>query len=138
MQIYYLCQSMKFRINWDSLGIATSIACAIHCALLPLLLTTLPFFGVNVLHNRTFEWLMICIALSVGVYALYHGYIKHHQSIIPIVVFSIGGISLVAKQFSATYEYGFLYIAVTLIIAAHYSNYKLCTRSKCNSPHHSH
>ena len=129
---------MKLRLNWDGLGIATSLACAIHCALLPLLLTTLPLFGINILHNKSFEWLMIGIAITVGIYALYHGYIKHHKSITPLILFFTGAGFLIAKQFSAAYEYGFLYIAVTLIIAAHYSNYRLCTRSKCNSPHHSH
>jgi hypothetical protein len=29
---------MKFNVNWDAVGIGTSIACAIHCALLPLIL----------------------------------------------------------------------------------------------------
>ena len=33
---------MRLKINWDALGIATSLACAIHCAVLPLLLTSLP------------------------------------------------------------------------------------------------
>jgi hypothetical protein len=27
---------MKGKINWDALGIGASLACAIHCALLPL------------------------------------------------------------------------------------------------------
>ena len=27
---------MKLKINWDALGITTSVACAIHCAILPL------------------------------------------------------------------------------------------------------
>ena len=129
---------MKIRINWDGLGIATSLACAIHCALLPLILTTLPLFGINVLHNKGFEWMMILIAISVGIYALIHGYIKHHQSVIPLIVFFTGACFLIAKQFSSTYEHGFLYIAVPLIIAAHYSNYKMCTRSKCSSTHHMH
>ena len=26
---------MKLKINWDVLGIGASLACAIHCALLP-------------------------------------------------------------------------------------------------------
>ena len=129
---------MKLRINWDGLGIATSIACAIHCALLPLLLTALPLFGINVLHNKSFEWLMIGIAITVGIYALYHGYTKHHQSMIPLIIFFAGAGFLIAKQFSAVYEYSFLYIAVTFIITAHYSNYRSCTSSKFNPPHHSH
>jgi hypothetical protein len=42
---------MSKKINWDALGIATSLACAIHCALLPLFLSSLPLFGVNIIEN---------------------------------------------------------------------------------------
>ena len=57
---------MNFRINWDALGISASLACAIHCALLPLLLSSLPVFGVNILHNLKFEIIMILMALVIG------------------------------------------------------------------------
>src|SRR4051812_15913818 len=125
---------MKMRINWDGLGIATSVACAIHCAILPLVLTSLPLFGINIIHNPVFEWTMVGIAICVGIYSLVHGYLKHHRSYIPLLIFLCGALFLIAKQLSSQYEHGFLYVAVTLIIGAHYTNYKLCTRSKCHSP----
>lgn len=120
------------------MGIATSIACAIHCALLPVLLTSLPVFGVNIIHNSFFEWSMIILALTVGCYSLFHGYITHHRSLIPILIFSVGFIFLVLKQFIFRYEYLLLAIAILLVIIAHYNNYKLCHRSQCSSPHHKH
>lgn len=129
---------MKLKLNWDGMGIATSIACAIHCALLPLFLTSLPLFGINIIHNALFEWIMIAIAISIGIYSLRHGYIRHHQSNVPILIFSAGAALLVAKQFFHQIEYTFLFPAVALIITAHYMNFKLCSRSKCRSPHHSH
>ena len=42
---------MKLKINWDALGIGASLACAIHCALLPLFLSSLPLFGTNIINN---------------------------------------------------------------------------------------
>ena len=129
---------MGFKANWDGLGIITSIACAIHCTILPLILTTLPLFGVNILHNAAFEWGMIAIAAGVGMYALYHGYITHHKNIKPIALFSIGLCFLVSKQFFHAYENWLLIPAVILIISAHYYNYKLCRKSKCSSHHHTH
>jgi len=57
---------MKTKINWDALGIATSLACAIHCALLPLFLTSLPLLGFNIIENTGFEYLMILIAFAVA------------------------------------------------------------------------
>ncbi len=140
LQIYYLCRSykMNIKINWDALGIATSIACAIHCALLPIVVSTLPVFGINIIHNLFFEWGMIALAFVVGSYSLFHGYIKHHRSWHPVLIFSVGFIFLVLKQFFPTFEYLFLAIAVLLIISAHFYNYRLCHQSKCTSPHHKH
>jgi multisubunit Na+/H+ antiporter MnhG subunit len=129
---------MKLKLNWDKMGIATSIICAIHCALLPAITATLPVFGIDIVHNAFFEWSMIGLAFFVGVYSLYHGFIKHHRNYVPVYIFAAGFIFLVLKQFFKEYEYLFLTIAVLLIIAAHYYNYRLCHKSKCASPHHTH
>ena len=129
---------MNIKINWDAMGIGTSIACAIHCAVLPIMLSSLPILGINIIHNLFFEWGMIALAFIVGSYSLFHGYIKHHRSLIPVIIFSVGFVFLVLKQFFPQYEYLFLTIAVVLIISAHYYNYRLCHQSKCSSPHHQH
>jgi hypothetical protein len=129
---------MNIKLNWDALGIGTSVLCAIHCALLPVLMSTLPIFGINLIHNLFFEWGMIALAFVVGSYSLFHGYIKHHRSYKPVFIFSIGFIFLILKQFIHQYNILFLIIAVTCIISAHYYNYVLCHRSKCSSPHHRH
>jgi hypothetical protein len=117
---------MKYRINWDALGITASMACAIHCALLPLFLSSLPLFGVNIIHNLIFEAGMILLALVVGSLALYHGYKKHHHSQLPIALFSAGFIFLVLKQFFVHYLTWLLIPAVTLIVTAHFLNYRFC------------
>ncbi|MEN9598125.1 MAG: hypothetical protein RL596_436 [Bacteroidota bacterium] len=119
---------MRYKINWDALGIATSVACAIHCALLPLFISSLPLFGVNIIDNLRFEYWMIALAFVVGVYALYHGYKKHHHSIWPISLFSIGMALLVAKVNWHQWQIQLLIPAVLAIVAAHYSNYRLCRK----------
>ena len=129
---------MNIKLNWDAMGIGTSILCAIHCALLPLLMSTLPVFGINIIHNLFFEWGMIALAFFVGSYSLFHGYIKHHHSVLPVLLFATGFVFLFTKQFFHIYEVYFLIPAVPLIVTAHYMNYKLCHRSKCSSPHHQH
>jgi MerC mercury resistance protein len=129
---------MNVKLNWDGLGIATSLACAIHCAILPLILSSLPLFGINIIHNVFFEWGMIVLAFAVGSYSLFHGYIKHHRTLLPVLLFTAGCSFLVAKQVYHEYEFILLFPAVILIISAHYINYRLCHRSKCSSPHHQH
>jgi hypothetical protein len=129
---------MKIKLNWDALGITTSIVCAIHCAVLPIIAGTLPVFGIEIIHNSVFEWGMIALAFVVGSYSLFHGYVTHHRILMPVTIFAVGFLFLVLKQFFPQVEYLFLAIAVALIITAHYYNYRLCNRSKCTSPHHKH
>jgi len=117
---------MKLKINWDALGIGASLACAIHCALLPLFLSSLPLFGINIIHHVGFEAGMIVLAFCIGSYSLYHGYKKHHHSLLPISLFIAGMLFLVLKQFFVQYETWLLIPAVVLIIIAHLINYKSC------------
>jgi len=116
----------RFNINWDALGITASLACAIHCALLPLVLTSLPLFGINIIENMAFEMGMIFFAFCVGSYSLYHGWKKHHHSIKPMVVFTTGFIFLVSKQIWHEWQLWFLIPAVTLIVSAHVINFRSC------------
>jgi len=117
---------MSFKINWDALGITASLACAIHCALLPLFLSSLPLFGVNIIENVQFEYLMIGIAFAVGAYSLYHGHRKHHHSWLPLTLFSVGIICLLAKMQWHDWRHWFLVPAVICIVTAHFINYRLC------------
>lgn len=117
---------MKFRINWDAIGVGTSLACAIHCALLPLFLSSLPLFGMNIIHNIYFEVGMIVLAFLIGARSFYHGYKKHHHSAVPVSIFAAGFFFLVLKQFFLDYETWILLPAVALIITAHMINYRSC------------
>jgi hypothetical protein len=115
---------MNKKINWDALGITASLACAIHCAFLPLFFTSLPIFGVNVIDNTAFEIIMVVLAFIIGIYSLYHGFRTHHHTLVPLIVFSVGFVFLILKLFFAQYENWLLIPAVSGIIFAHIINYK--------------
>lgn len=117
---------MRVKINWDALGVFTSVACAIHCAVLPILLTSLPLFGVNIIENVRFEYFMIFLAFLIGGYALWHGHRRHHHSFTPLAWFSAGMLFLLAKQIWHAYQLWLLPFAVTLIVTAHFLNFRLC------------
>lgn len=122
--VWYICRMN--RINWDLVGISASVACAIHCALLPLVLTSLPILGINIINNVMFEYGMILLAFIVGFYSLWHGYRRHHHSAAPLLVFSAGIMVLLAKQVWHNYEMWFIPLAVLLIVVAHLRNYRAC------------
>ena len=117
------------KINYDALGIAASVACAIHCALLPLVLTSLPVLGINIINNTWFEVFMILLAAAIGSYSLTHGYKKHHHHKQAIYILALGITMLLLKQIFHAYQTWFLVPAVILIVRAHYINYRQCRKA---------
>jgi hypothetical protein len=121
------------RINWDVWGISASVACAIHCAVLPIFITALPLFGWEILHNPWFEGGMIGLAFLIGTLTLYHGYKHHHRQWLPVMLFVAGFICLVTKEgFSegSALHRLLLIPAVGLIVPAHFLNLRYTARSR--------
>lgn len=121
---------MKQQVNWDAIGIFTSLACAIHCAVLPLLISAITVFDVNLVNNELFEWGMILAACLIGTYALFHGYRKHHREKTPLILFFSGILLLIGKQLWHEYQLWILPFAVTAIISAHLLNFRATTKSR--------
>lgn len=129
-----MIKGLKGKINLDSIGISASLACAIHCAVLPLFFTSLPIFGMEILNNKIFEYCMIAFAGFIGSYALYHGWKKHHHKLLPLVIFLAGLALLVLKEVFISIELVLLIPAAILIIGAHVLNYRDCRKANhCHS-----
>lgn len=115
---------MKQKINWDKVGVTTSLVCAVHCMVLPLLLTSLPILGIDLVQNKTVEILMIVLAFIIGIVALAKGR-KDYNSNLPIIFFIIGIACLVLKEVFHEWHTVILIPAITFILLAHYTNYKM-------------
>jgi len=121
-------------INADFIGIGASIACAVHCVVLPLFLSGLSIFGVNIIHNLWFETGMIGLAFVIGAFSLHHGFRRHHRSPLPFLLFTGGMFFLLAKQYWHNYELILLPFALILIISAHISNFRFTRKTRnCES-----
>lgn len=118
------------KVNLDGLGITASLLCAIHCAILPLLFTSIPMLGIDIVQNKNFEFGMIGLAFVIGTYALYHGFRRHHHRLIPFFLFTAGFIFLVLKEVLPTHHTWMVLPAMGFIIGAHYANYWFCKRAK--------
>ena len=79
-----------YKTKWDYIGIGASVACTIHCVLLPVLLTSLPLIGYDLLKNSALEIATIMTSLIVGSWALFNGYKKHHHRLWPLLSFVVG------------------------------------------------
>ena len=125
---------MKLQINWNALGVSAAVACAIHCALLPLFITAVPLFGIDILDNIYFETGMILIAFVIGSMTLWHGYRKHHHKFSPLFLFIPGILLLAVKHFFIAYIFWLIIPSSVLIISAYYLNWKFCREAKhCHS-----
>ncbi len=110
----------------DRIGIGASLACAVHCILFPLLFTTLPLFGFEVMHNWKIEVLLIFVSFVIGNWALYHGYKKHHHRFWILPAFLIGLSLVIAGNFMIKEWLDMLlkFFGAGLIIVAHIFNLK--------------
>jgi hypothetical protein len=61
----------------DRLGATGSLVCAIHCALLPVLIAVLPSLGIAVWLGEGFERVFVTFASLLGVFTLVWGYRRH-------------------------------------------------------------
>lgn len=63
----------------DRLGATGSLVCAIHCALLPLVIALLPSLGLAVWLGEDFERGFVLFASLLGTFTLVWGYRRHHE-----------------------------------------------------------
>ena len=117
----------KLNLNYDKLGVITSVACTIHCTMLPIFLGAIPFLGINILKNLWIEYVMIGLAFLFGFLSLRHGYRHHHKRKLPSLLFALGFSCLILNQFSEE-QFILLLIplAAVLIITAHSLNIWFC------------
>jgi hypothetical protein len=117
-----------YEMKWDAIGIGASLACAIHCVLLPVIFTTLTLFDIDILKNVMLEVLTIVVSMSIGGWAIWKGYKRVHGQKSVVVYFGIGLTLMIAANFihGSAFEMGLKLIGATLLITAHIKNWRGC------------
>jgi hypothetical protein len=64
-------------LGLDRLGATGSLLCAIHCALVPLLIALLPSLGLAIWFGEGFERGFVLFATLLGLFTLLWGYRRH-------------------------------------------------------------
>jgi hypothetical protein len=115
----------RMKISLDAVGIGASFICAIHCALLPLLIMFLPLTGMRFFHNEILDFALIGISFTVGCFSLFRGYRRHHHKISALLLFAFGFPILVIGHFFLKNEGSIIVIIISaiLIITAHLINW---------------
>lgn len=128
-----------YQVKWDAIGIGASLACAVHCVLLPVIFTTLSLFGVEILENVFLEVLTVLVTISAGGWAIWKGYMRLHRQRAVLVCFVIGLLLMISGNFvdPAPVEMGFKITGAILIITAHIRNWRGCRECTRHMHHQS-
>ncbi len=109
----------------DRLGMMASLACAAHCAVMPLAVGLLPLLGLGFLKDERLEWILVGTSAGLGMGSLIRGY-RCHQQKRPLVILALGLALLISGRLAeATGRSSgvILVVAGGIIVAmAHYLN----------------
>ena len=121
----------------DWLGIAASTACAMHCILVPTLLVTGTMVPASFLGDELFHQAMVLAILPAAIVAFGIGCWRHKDQ----WVLALGVIGLTGIVLSATVLHDLIgevgertvtLLSATILILAHYRNFRLCRSADCS------
>ncbi len=115
-----------FGFNWDFFGFMASLACALHCATVPLLLTIGTLGGLAWLEHPVVEGAFIALSLLLASWSLIGSYFNQHRNLSALVTVVLGFVLIIASRFAEGNAEVLLTVLGGLTIAlAHYINWKL-------------
>ena len=128
---------MNTQVNADKASITLSLACMIHCLLMPsFLVLTSGFFALSI-DNELIHKAFLIIVLPVSLYALITGY-RNHKILSYFYIGTSGLWLLVFAVFFGDGVFGELaeksltLLGSIIVASAHYKNYKACKELDCS------
>ncbi len=119
----------RLQSTGDRIGMWASIACAVHCALLPLALVLAPALGLGIIGWLDMDQLFAIVATVLGVTMLILGYRRHRT--VSVWILMLAGLALIwANAFTPLHQHG-LWHAVMMVTGglmiawAHWRNTRL-------------
>lgn len=120
----------------DVVGATLSFGCAIHCMVLPLVISILPLLGLSILGDHRFEQFMFATTIAIASLSLCWGVRRHGERRIlglllaAIAFFAIGGFEAHSTREALFVGFGGLCLAT-----AHLVNRRLCNScATCHDP----
>lgn len=131
---------MKDRVfqHLGHVGSGLSLACAVHCLLMPFLIAVLPLVGLSFMAHGAFDLILIMAAILAAVANFCWGYRKHNK-LSPGVWIAIGSILFLLGQFHALHAHHVVISVVggVCFLASNLLNRKLCKSCEtcCHEDH---
>lgn len=115
----------------DLLGMSTSLLCALHCLLFPVLLTAGLWTGFQWIANPRIELVFIGIGVPVAGWALTDGY-RRHRSLRPLLLGGTGlALLLGGRLLPGNSEHLLTPLGGFLLAVAHLLNWRRDRRRSC-------
>lgn len=121
----------------DSLAIALSGLCLVHCLALPVLIALFPLLSVNLVDHETFHQIILIAVVPTTAIALASGYRRHQRLLVAVLGISgVAALAFAAFALHAAHAHGmetWVTVAGGLILAsAHVLNFRHCRHRSCH------
>ncbi len=114
----------------DKTGAAASWLCAVHCLVMPLIVSFLPLLGTSFLAGEGGEYVFIGFSVVIAALSLLPGYFKQHGKIRILILFASGiGFVIFADvlfEESIIGKTAFSLVGAICISFSHFLNRRLC------------
>ncbi len=117
----------KIHRNIDKFGAVISLACAVHCIALPLLIALLPLFGLSFLLDQTIEKVFLISTICLAAFSLCWGFVIH-KKIQALLVYAAAASMIICAVFILPHHHGH----------ENYHNLTLTSASEPVVSHHGH
>jgi MerC mercury resistance protein len=119
----------------DHAGMSASLACAVHCAALPLLLAALPAAGLAWLDSAWIDWAMVAVAAGIAFRAHGRGFSVHRHCLPPSL--AVLGVLLIVATIcllkGSTSQHYLQASGAVVIASSHALNHRFCRScAKCS------
>jgi len=116
----------------DRVGAVVGFLCAIHCALVPILLGLVPAIGLGFLVDETFERVLLIVAAFVAGVAFLHAWRRRHP--LSIILGFAGGLALLVLGHGFeeyTVPSAFLSVSGGVLLGVSHIRNSRCHRAAC-------
>ena len=136
---------MRRQLELDQVGAVASIACAIHCAVIPIAISLSAAGVISVFDNEPVEWGFVLLAAVIGTVSAWRGYRRHGNKTVAVVLAAAAlGLVLgtISRHGADAHDPGHLFAWVLPLIGAtiavaHIVNLRLCRAcSGCEAHEH--
>jgi hypothetical protein len=131
-----LTKDMNTQVKADKLSITLSLACMIHCLLMPAFLILTSGFLALSIDNEFIHKVFLIIVLPVSLYALIAGYRNH--KILSYLYLGVSGLWLLIFAvffgegvFGEYAEQSLTLVGSIIVAFSHYQNYQACKKLDC-------